>query len=214
MVFLTILKCAVAIALAVGGAISGARWIAASYERRPDILSHGGDVYAQNKSRGTRLAAVLGFLFCFAALRIDGLLATLSALVLIYFCVLFTFTDLEQRVIFDRMMIPFALLGIFFTILTGTGIFNHIGAAVVYGLVFLLLSILTHGSMGGGDIKLIAALGLWAGSDHLLYIVLGGIILSGLAAFLLLATKRLSRKDYLPYAPGFTIAAIFVTLFC
>lgn len=214
MLFLTLFKVAAAIALAVVGAIRGSQWIGASYARRPDILTDAGAVYAQNAHRGARLAAVLGFLFCLAAWRIDGLLATLAALVLMYFCALFTFTDLEQRVIFDRMMIPFALLGIVFTILTGTGIFNHIGAAVVYGLVFLLLSILTHGSLGGGDIKLVAALGLWVGSEHLLYIVLGGIVLSGLAAFLLLATRRLSRKDYLPYAPGFTIAAVFVTLLC
>lgn len=209
---LTICEGAIAIILAAGGAIFGTWWIAQSYERCPKILSHAGSAPKQDKSRGIRLAAVLWSLFFFTLLRFDDCLTVLSALVLIYFCVLFTFTDIEQRVLFDRMVIPFALLGLFFSIVSGAEVLDHLGAAAASGLAFLLLAVLTRGGIGGGDIKLVAAIALWTGSDQALSIALGGIILSGLAALCLLASRRLSRSDYFPYAPGFAIAAILVTL--
>lgn len=79
-----------------------------------------------------------------------------------YFLLLFTFSDFEQEVIFDHM----------------------------------LLAILTRGGIGGGDIKLIAALGIWLGTDNLLTVTCIGLLTGGVFAFLLLISKRKKRTDY------------------
>ena len=38
---------------------------------------------------------------------------------------------------------------------------------------------------------------------------IGGIILGGLLALMAILSKRKSRKDYIPYGPGFIVAALF-----
>ena len=70
-----------------------------------------------------------------------------------------------------------------------------------------LLAILTRGGIGGGDIKLIAALGLWLGGEALKLTALGGIIIGGLWALGAIAVKKKKRTDFIPYAPAFIIAA-------
>lgn len=107
-----------------------------------------------------------------------------------YFLLLFTFSDFEQEVIFDHMLLPFAIFGIIFTLTAGLPFFNHLTAAAGGGISFLLLAILTRGGIGGGDIKLIAALGIWLGTDNLLTVTCIGLLTGGVFAFLLLISKR------------------------
>lgn len=207
------IKLLFAIAAAVIGAMTGSRWIERLYEKKPDILSFPHQTSAQNHQRRRFLPAVLGTLFAFYLLTTAAtpLLAVLQ-LFYIYFLVLFTFTDFEQQVIFDRMLIPFALLGLPATLLSGAGIVNHLLAALGGGLLFLLLAIITRGGIGGGDIKLIAALGLWLGSDALLSVVAAGLVLGGIAALLLLITGKKKRGEYFAYGPCFTIIALLAAL--
>ena len=78
--------------------------------------------------------------------------------------------------------------------------------------IFLLFAILTRGGIGGGDIKLIGALGLWLGTEKLLLVIFLGCLLGGLFALLALLTGRKKRGEAIPYAPGFTLAALFISL--
>ena len=125
-----------------------------------------------------------------------------------YFLVLYTFTDFEQQVIFDHMLIPFAALGLLQTIALQQPLLDHLTAAAAGGLIFLLLAILTRGGIGGGDIKLIAALGLWLGIDNLLSVSMAGLVLGGIAAFFLILTGKKKRTDYFAYGPYFILTAI------
>ena len=70
-----------------------------------------------------------------------------------YFMVLYTWTDLEQRVIFDRMLIPFAVIGLISVPLLDRVLTDHLMAAAVGGIVFLVLAIimLATGKRKKGD---------------------------------------------------------------
>ena len=46
---------------------------------------------------------------------------------------------------------------------------ENVTSALIGGGVFLLLAIVSKGSLGGGDVKLIAALGLWLGVEKLIF---------------------------------------------
>ncbi|MBQ1890661.1 MAG: prepilin peptidase, partial [Selenomonas sp.] len=118
----------------------------------------------------------------------------------------------EQEVIFDDMLLPFAIFGALYTTMLGLPVLDHLLAAVAGGAVFLLLAVLTRGGIGGGDIKLIAALGLWLGSDALLGVVAAGLVLGGIAALLLLITGKKKRGEYFAYGPCFTIIALLAAL--
>ena len=65
--------------------------------------------------------------------------------------------------------------------------------------------------VGGGDVKLIATLGLWLGFD-LLNIVIYGTIFGGLAAILMILTKQKDRSSYFAYDPYFALTAIYFLL--
>ena len=129
-----------------------------------------------------------------------------------YFLVLYTFTDFEQQVIFDHMLIPFAVIGLVQTVVLQQALLDHLTAAAAGGIIFLLLAILTRGGIGGGDIKLIAALGLWLGTDDLMSVAMAGLVLGGIAAFVLILTGKKKRTDYFAYGPYFTLTAIILYL--
>ena len=76
------------------------------------------------------------------------------------------------------------------------------------GILFLVLAILTRGGIGGGDIKLIAALGLWLGSSQLLDVIVMGLIAGGIGAFLLMKFAHKKKTDTFAYGPFFTVAAL------
>lgn len=210
-----------AIALAVSGGIFGARWAELRYASERSVLSFPGRLAAQTKRRPMILAGVYGLIFTWSMLTsgvVSGaeslgfaILTLLFVLVFQFFLVLFTITDFEQRVIFDRMLVPFAILGALSLPLLGHVVTDHLIAAIIGFAVFLALAFLTHGAIGGGDIKLITVLGLWLGTDQLLAVAIAGLLLSGLAALILLAMGR-NQKDLSNYTPCFPLAAIVMTM--
>lgn len=119
-------------------------------------------------------------------------------------------SDIEQQIIFDKQLALFAMFGLLRSLLFSLPWEQHLLAALAGGLSFLLLAILTRGGIGGGDIKLIAALGLWLGGEALKLTSLGGIIIGGLWALGAIAVKKKKRTDFIPYAPAFIIAAFAV----
>ena len=121
-------------------------------------------------------------------------------------------TDFEQQLIFDRMLFPFALLGLLLLPFSAIGFTDALLAGFIGGGAFLLLAVLTHGAIGGGDIKLIFVLGLWLGTKQLYTTVLSGLILGGLVALLLLITRQRSRRDFFAYGPWFALPALYLLL--
>lgn len=85
-------------------------------------------------------------------------------------------------------------------------------ATIFGGGIFFLLSILSRGGIGGGDIKLVAVLGLWLGTEKLLNVVLVSCILAGICAGILILTKKKDRKDFFAYGPYFALTTIFILL--
>lgn len=128
-------------------------------------------------------------------------------LLLAWFLLMTIVTDLEQLLIFDRMQLPFALLALPFSYVSGQ-LADCLPAALAAGGVFLLLSLLTKGAIGGGDIKLMFVLGLWLGPGALLQVAAGGFILSGAAAALMLASGRWKRDTRFAYSPYFSFMAL------
>lgn len=121
-------------------------------ENEEGLLSFPDRIEEQEKKRPARFAVCIGFLFCFTMLELPYVhLAKLVFLMIFqYFMVLYTWTDLEQRVIFDRMLIPFAVIGLISVPLLDRVLTDHLMAAAVGGIVFLVLAVLTKGGIGGG----------------------------------------------------------------
>jgi len=129
----------------------------------------------------------------------------------IFFLVLMTATDFEQYMLFDEMTGALALIGAARIFSAGLNFVDCAAASLIGGGIFLLLAVLT-GALGGGDVKLVAALGLWLGCEKLLSVVLMATIGGGLAALMMIVLKQKDRGSYFAYGPYFALAAIYVLL--
>lgn len=130
----------------------------------------------------------------------------------IFFLALITFTDFEQYVIFNKMLIPFALIGFLAVAHLNFPILDRIIASISGGGIFLFLAILTNGGIGGGDIKLVSVIGIWLGTEKLLDVVLIACIVGGICAGIMILLKEKDRTSYFAYGPYFALATIFVLL--
>ena len=155
----------------------------------------------------------VSLLLCFGkAWSLSSMPALLYLLVAISLLLFMTVTDFEQQVILDEMIITFALFGLCYTLHLQLSLQDHLLAALGGGLLFLFLAFISKGSIGGGDIKLIAALGLWLGIKVLITVIIYGAIAGGIAALSLLILKRTKRKQFIAYGPYYTLSAIGVLL--
>ena len=147
--------------------------------------------------------------------RLVALLCLFPAIVLL---LVIAVTDWEHQMIFNDTTLPLAILGLIQTIAISCAttsyapLLKNLTAAVIGGLCFLILAILSHGGIGGGDIKLIAALGIWLGPARLTTVVCTGFLLGGFAAIFFLIVKRKKQTDTFAYGPYFALPAIFYLL--
>ncbi|MGV8145078.1 MAG: prepilin peptidase [Alkaliphilus sp.] len=126
--------------------------------------------------------------------------------------IVITFIDLDLKIIPDRLNISLLVVGIIANIALYEFSFvidSFIGF-LIGGLLFLAIAVIT-GAMGGGDIKLMAVLGLIFGWKSIFLIILLSFIVGAVISILLLITKIKGRKDEIPFGP-FIAVATYITL--
>lgn len=191
--------------------IFGSRWIDRLYRKNGDILTFPDDVV----SRGRWRPYLLGVAFLVCGVRFLFLTSGWPLIFKLYavtLLLLMTATDFEQYCLFDEMMIAFALGGMALCAMYRTLFWDHLLAAAAGGAIFFVIGLVSRGALGGGDIKLIACLGLWLGTDALFAVSMIGIILGGLVALLLLLTGKKKRKSAFAYGPYFALTTVVLFL--
>jgi len=88
---------------------------------------------------------------------------------------------------------------------------STLGFAVGGGL-FLLVYIISRKGLGGGDVKFVAAVGLYLGVGGIIPVMLYGTLLAALTGLALILLKKIGRKDPIPLAP-FLYIGMLLTLF-
>lgn len=189
----------------------GSLWIDRLYLKNHSILSFPDAVGSRARYR----VKLLTLLFFLTGIRLffvsQGIILVLS-LALCGLLLLIIATDFEQYCIFNDMIIPLAAGGVLCCALFLPIAIDHLISAAAGGVLFLIIAILSRGALGGGDIKLIACLGLWMGTDALFAVSMIGIILGGLVALLLLLTGKKKRKSAFAYGPYFALTTIALFL--
>ena len=155
--------------------------------------------------------------FGLVALTVKSLWVLPAYLWFAYFSVLLTVTDLDTKLIPNRILLPATVGGL---VLLGIGslaagsldaLLRGLVSGVGYFVVMLILGLLARGALGFGDVKLAFLLGVFTGYlgwGQVALAGLGSFILGGLVALVLVVTRRASRKDAIPFGPFMTTAAI------
>jgi leader peptidase (prepilin peptidase) / N-methyltransferase len=140
--------------------------------------------------------------------------ATLDAVVNAAGCVVLvvvTVTDLERRIVPNRVVIPALVVALVVQTARDPSI-EWVLAAIGAGGFFLVAALVYPAGMGMGDVKLAAFLGAWLGSSVVVALFAGSLIACVPAVGLLLTQGSRARKIGLPFAP-FLAAGAVVALF-
>ena len=89
---------------------------------------------------------------------------------------------------------------------------NSVLAAAVFFVVFFLVRLASRGGVGYGDIKMITATALIWGVYGTFSFLLVSHVLAAVAAIVLLASKKATRKDGLPFGPFFYLGYLATIL--
>ena len=84
---------------------------------------------------------------------------------------------------------------------------ERIAGGVCVSIPMLFITLLFPGAFGGGDIKLMFAVGIVLGWKLTVVTVLIGFITGGVAAVILLSSKKKGRKDHFPFGPYLCVGA-------
>jgi len=125
--------------------------------------------------------------------------------------------DINAGIVPDVVVIAIAVLGIVnFLVLepfTVASVTSHLIGAVCISLPMLLISLIVRGAFGGGDIKFMAAAGLYLGWKLALVGAFIGMFVSGFYGIYLLVLRKASQTSKIKLAPfltfGLSIAALF-----
>ena len=164
--------------------------------------------------------ALFSLITVLCLLRFD---LTVTALVnFIFLCCLFclSIVDLESQIIPDGCLIISAaawVCGLPFTWAGWKFVGFHALAAVAFGGGLLVISlimdkVLGRESMGGGDVKLFAVMGLYLGLVRSLFALIAACVIGLLFALLRKLFKKNAERQF-PFGPSIALATA-VMLFC
>ncbi len=123
-----------------------------------------------------------------------------------------TFIDLDFQIIPDELSIGAIIAGLLLSYLLPIGFTGSVIGLLVGGGLFFTLATLYPGGMGGGDIKLIAAIGAFTGWKLTLFTIIVSSLLGSIIGIVAMAMLGKSRKDRIPFGPFLALGAIIAIL--
>ncbi|MEW5921991.1 MAG: prepilin peptidase [Bacillota bacterium] len=128
-----------------------------------------------------------------------------------YILLVISFIDMDKGIIPNRLV-----LLLLFWVMAWQLLHPNISLTVaIFGMLaggglFYLIAVLSKGGMGGGDIKLMAVLGLTSGWPLVLVVFLLAFLLGAAVGLVLLIAGKKTRRDPLPFGP-FLALAFFIS---
>ncbi|MHA7141377.1 prepilin peptidase [Arthrobacter sp. Sr33] len=189
-------------------------------DRMPMRESVGSEVLALPRAARIVTVAVTALLAGLVLLRFGWAPETPSFLVLPLFGVVLAMIDLRTRLLPNALLLPFAATTLVLLLASSglSGDWNRLAGAALGGVamfgIYLVLALVSPGSLGMGDVKLAAVLGLYggyAGMTTWLATLLGGFLIGGLISVFLLLFTKASARSVFPFGPPM-LAACFAAI--
>ncbi|MCY3539660.1 MAG: A24 family peptidase [bacterium] len=163
---------------------------------------------------------ITAFAWAATAWLLEGQWVLVAYLWLVSLTVVLGTVDLFSYRLPNRILIPGTALGM--VLLAGgagldgrpTDLVGAIATGLGYFLAWLIPALLTGGGIGMGDVKLAFLLGLFAGYQGWRTVItaaFGALLLAGGVALVLMALRRITRRDHLPFGP-FMVAGTWLAI--
>jgi leader peptidase (prepilin peptidase)/N-methyltransferase len=120
-----------------------------------------------------------------------------------------TLTDLEQRVIPNRIVVPAAVVGIAIAAVADPGSLPErlLAAAAAGGFLFIVALVYPRG-MGMGDVKLVAMMGLYLGRAIAPAVLIGFAAGAIVGVAMMASQGSAARKRAVPFGPFLALGGI------
>jgi leader peptidase (prepilin peptidase)/N-methyltransferase len=148
----------------------------------------------------------IAFLLCFLRFGVDWPLivawAFVSAMVTV------AFIDYDYMIIPNKIVLPGALLGLVASIaISPQDWWKYVAGSAGAAAFMFALAMIWHGGMGPGDIKMAAFMGAVLGSA-VIVALFTAFFAGAIAGVALIATRRRTRKEKIPFGPYLAIGAV------
>ncbi len=126
--------------------------------------------------------------------------------------------DIRYQIIPDILNITILITGLVYKILEPKinnlflDLVQSLLGLILSSLIFLLIIFISKGGMGGGDLKLMAALGFILGIRKAILTIFLSFVIGGIISLILLFLRIKDIKDPIPFGP-FISTAFMITVF-
>ena len=157
-----------------------------------------------------------GMLFLAAYLHAGPGLAFVRYVVLGSALLVGTFIDLDHQLLPDSITLPTLAFGLVTAFLDGVqpGLRSLLGAVTGAAAVYLIAvfgqALFHQDSMGGGDLKLVAAIGAYLGWSPVLGMLLLSFFLAAPVTIIGMATRKIGASSKVPFGPFIAVATYLV----
>jgi leader peptidase (prepilin peptidase) / N-methyltransferase len=124
-------------------------------------------------------------------------------------------TDLDQRLLPDVLTLPVIPVALIYALsganplVGGEWLWALVVATVVPAVVYVASLPFGAGAFGQGDVKLLVGVGLMSGGIRAFTGIVSGLFLGGVVLAVLLVTRRISLRTYVPYGPFLIFGAVW-----
>jgi leader peptidase (prepilin peptidase)/N-methyltransferase len=137
-------------------------------------------------------------------------------LIAFYTCILLVLAviDLNHKLILNVIVYPAAAIALiigFF--LPEFDIYKGILGGAIGFAILMIPALVSRRGMGWGDVKMAGLIGLMTGYPRVFVGLLGGIILGGVSAVILIILKKKTRKDTIPFGPFLALGAFWALVY-
>ncbi|KYH35320.1 type 4 prepilin-like protein leader peptide-processing enzyme [Clostridium tepidiprofundi DSM 19306] len=153
-----------------------------------------------------------GLLFALAYIEYGLTIYSLKYIVLISYLIVIGIIDYNTTDVYSVTTWSGIILGVVFIIINyfmGLPIKTYIYGGLLSGGIIAVIILLTNG-MGWGDAEICLLSGLFLGLANSIVMLLLSFIIGGIVGVMLIVTKRKTKKDYIPFGPSISVAAIIV----
>lgn len=165
-------------------------------------------------SRNLLAELLTGTAFALCGLHFKPVLPLALMFVLTLCLILISLIDYKTQIIPDGLVGVIAVSGVLYNLLYAPpGVMDMLLGGAIGFAVMLLIFVISRGGMGGGDIKLSAAVGLWLGVEGALLFLLLAFIMGGVISLLLFVSGVKSKGDAIPFGPFLCLAAFVTVLY-
>lgn len=151
-------------------------------------------------------------ILCFEILffRLEFTIILAKAIAVTSILIIISFIDFRYRIIPNFMVNITLVSGIIFSFIITTSFIDTMLGMIAGGGILFLLALIPN-VLGGGDVKLMFAVGAFLGLYRTIWAIFLAFAISSIVSIVLILLKRKGAKDYIPFGPFLSLGS-FISL--